>query len=254
MKKWRMANRESRIGRRHVSRNAYSQFTTHHSQFVAVFIFSCSLFAVAASAATPTSAPTVTPTPRPRLSGGFGRPAATPAAPERSNQSQSLSEVVRAADEAKTHKEQKSSVAITNDSLVTDTRKGRVSTSSPKNAPAPTAPKPQESGSVTPAVTPGASSGPAEAEWRERARTARSRVEELKQRVAELEGESKKLESDFYSWDDGSYRDGIIKPAWDRKKEELETAKKNLAQAETELADLPEKARKAGALPGWLRE
>jgi hypothetical protein len=46
----------------------------------------------------------------------------------------------------------------------------------------------------------------------------------------------------------------VIKPAWDKKREELETAKRDLEQAEKELAGLPEMARKAGALPGWLRE
>ncbi|HEX7251528.1 MAG TPA: hypothetical protein VF376_01520 [Thermoanaerobaculia bacterium] len=101
---------------------------------------------------------------------------------------------------------------------------------------------------------PAVSTAGTEEEWRERARSARGRVDELKQRVAQLEAESKKLENDFYSWDDGSYRDGVIKPAWDRKKEDLEAARKDLTQAEADLADLPEKARKAGALPGWLRE
>ena len=72
--------------------------------------------------------------------------------------------------------------------------------------------------------------------------------------VRQFEQQSKKLESDFYSWDDGQYRDGVIKPAWDKKREELETARKDLEQAEKDLAELPEKARKAGALPGWLRE
>ena len=46
----------------------------------------------------------------------------------------------------------------------------------------------------------------------------------------------------------------MIKPAWDKKREELETTRKELTSAEADLADLPEKARRAGALPGWLRE
>ncbi|HXM79966.1 MAG TPA: hypothetical protein VOA00_12090, partial [Thermoanaerobaculia bacterium] len=59
---------------------------------------------------------------------------------------------------------------------------------------------------------------------------------------------------DFYRWDDGQYRDRVIKPAWDKKREELETARIQSKQAEADLADLPEKARKAGVPPGWLRE
>jgi len=104
---------------------------------------------------------------------------------------------------------------------------------------------------ATPVVSPGA---PNETEWRQRAHDARARVEGGKQRVDQLEAETRKLENDFYSWDDGNYRDGVIKPAWDKKKEELEAARKELAAAEADLAELPDRARRAGALPGWLRE
>ena len=93
-----------------------------------------------------------------------------------------------------------------------------------------------------------------EAKWREIASRARQRVADLKDRVARLDAETKKLESDFYAWDDGQYRDNVIKPAWDKKREELETARRDLEGAERDLADLPDRARKAGALPGWIRE
>ena len=69
-----------------------------------------------------------------------------------------------------------------------------------------------------------------------------------------FEAAAHKLENDFYAWDDGQYRDRVIKPAWDRTKEDLEAARKELADAEKDLANLPERARRAGALPGWLRE
>jgi len=161
---------------------------------------------------------------------------------------QSLGDVVRAAGEAKQKKEQqKSNVAITNKTLVTDPKKGRLTTAAPRT-PQPT-PRTSELAPPTPAAA-----GGAEAEWRERARAVRKRVEDAKERIPQLEAETKKLESDFYAWDDGQYRDGIIKPAWDKKREEVEAAKRDLADAERELADLPEKARKAGALPGWIRE
>ena len=66
---------------------------------------------------------------------------------------------------------------------------------------------------------------------------------------------TKKLENDFYAWDDGQYRDRVIKPAWDRTPRASSTdAKHELAAAEKDLADLPERARRAGALPGWIRE
>ena len=159
---------------------------------------------------------------------------------------QSLGETVRAAGAAKKRKESRPPITITNETLVTDPKKGRLTTSSPRSE------------SSTPAAeearpTPGPAEE-AEASWRERMHSARARVEELRERVRQFEQESKKLENDFYSWDDGQYRDGVIKPAWDKKREELETARRELEQAEKDLSELPEKARKAGALPGWLRE
>ena len=76
----------------------------------------------------------------------------------------------------------------------------------------------------------------------------------IKESIARLEAESRKLENDFYAWDDGAYRDRVIKPAWDKTREDLATARKALPGAEKELEDLPDRARRAGALPGWLRE
>ncbi len=208
-----------------------------------------------ALAASSSPAPTPTPTPRPRLSGGFGRPAVTPAAPQVSGTAagtgQSLADAVRAASEAKQRKESKPTVAITNQTLVKDPSKGRLTTAAPRT-PAPT-PRAAAGSSVAPNPTPSSSEG-GEAEWRDRMHLAKKKVEDLKERVYQLEAEAKKLENDFYAWDDGQYRDRVIKPAWDKKKEELEGTRKELAQAEKDLAELPEKARKAGALPGWLRE
>jgi len=202
--------------------------------------------------------PTPTPTPAAaRLSGGFGRAAATPAAPGRAGQS--LADVVRAASQTRQAKETpKPSVSITNQTLVTDPNRGRLTTwqatPRPVGAARPAAGAP--TAAVPPTATPSAEAGTSgdEAQWRETARRTRQRVVDAKNRVSTLEAEAKKLENDFYSWDDGQYRDNVIKPAWDKKREELETARRELEEAEKDLADLPEKARKAGALPGWIRE
>jgi hypothetical protein len=201
--------------------------------------------------ATPKPTPTTTPTPPPRkLAGGFGRgapgAAATPTATAVPGVGQSLGEAVRAAGAAKKRKETRPPISITNETLVTDPKKGRLTTASPRSEPAPAAAQ-----LAKPTTAPAEE---AEAYWRERARGARALVEDLRERVRQFEQESKKLENDFYSWDDGQYRDGVIKPAWDKKREEVETARRDLEKAEKELSELPEKARKAGALPGWLRE
>jgi hypothetical protein len=216
-----------------------------------------------AAGALGSTTPTPTPTSAARLSGGFGRPQATPAvtAPAKG---QSLADVVKAASETRQGGTEaaKGGVSINNRNLVTDPNRGRLTTwqTTPRAAgrvsPAAAAP----GKAATPAAevpTPAPSPDPAEAEeakWRETAAHSRQRVVDLKDLVSRLDGETKKLESDFYAWDDGQYRDNVIKPAWDKKREELETARRDLEEADRTLAELPEKARKAGALPGWIRE
>jgi hypothetical protein len=96
--------------------------------------------------------------------------------------------------------------------------------------------------------------GHGEAYWRNRARSAQEGVERARRRLEEAEAEVKRLETDFYSWDDGQYRDNVIKPEWDRSKEALAHAREDLERARHELESLKDDARKAGAFPGWLRE
>jgi hypothetical protein len=156
----------------------------------------------------------------------------------------------------------KGSLTINNRSLVKSADQGRLSTSKAAPATRPSSPAPSAVPTAAPvAVAKPAQTGeggggalPTEAEWKDIAAKARKRVVDDKARVAELQAATKKLENDFYAWDDGQYRDRVIKPAWDHSREDLENAKQELTAAEADLADLPEKARKAGALPGWIRE
>lgn len=189
--------------------------------------------AAALSALAAAPRPTATPTPGPRLTGGFGK-MPSGLSSQRSGE--------------------KKKVRITNDSLVTEPEKGKLTTSEVRRAPTPTPAAgegPAASGAS--AVTSEPAEG-GEQYWRGEARRLRDRVGGLKETIARLENETKKLEGDFYSWDDGAYRDRVIKPAWDKAREELATARKELPVAEKELAELPDRARRAGALPGWLRE
>jgi len=187
------------------------------------------------------AAPRSTPTPTPQLTGGFGK------AP--------VSGRGRRDGDRK-------GVRITNDSLVTDPSKGRLTTS--RNVPTPT-PRAKAATGKRAAAAGASAAAPGESEaagppeegeeyWRGEARRLRERVAAIKEAVTRLEAESRKLENDFYAWDDGAYRDRVIKPAWDKSREDLATARKDLPAAEKELEDLPDRARRAGALPGWLRE
>ena len=71
--------------------------------------------------------------------------------------------------------------------------------------------------------------------------------------MRELETRSKQLENDFYAMSDGNRRDAVVKPAWDRAREELTKARQELEDARKVLDDLSEDARKSNAPPGWLR-
>ena len=224
--------------------------------------FAAALGVVLAAAAASAPGQTPTPTPRPKLSGGFGRPQAAPA-PVPTASGQSLQDVVKAAAEQRQAKGVGAPtpvVAINNQTLVTDPNRGRLTvlSATPRPAAVPGhagASAASAAAAKAPPPTPAEDPSVAEEQkWREIARQTRQRVADSQERVARLEGEAKKLENDFYSWDDGLYRDNVIKPAWDKKREELETARRDLETAEKDLADLPEKARKAGALPGWIRE
>ena len=205
--------------------------------------------------------PPRTPTPAPRLSGGFGRLRATPVASPKADSGQNFSDVVHAAHESRgTAGAEGGTLTINNRSLVKNPSKGKVSSSKPVPTaarPAPVTPAAASAASQTTkdaAAADAASTGATEAQWRQTAAEARKQVADAKARVAELEAATRKLENDFYAWDDGQYRDRVIKPSWDRSKGELAAAKSALVEAEKSLADLPEKARQAGAMPGWIRE
>lgn len=203
--------------------------------------------------------PTRTPTPAPRLSGGFGRPRATPAESPAPEGGQSFTDVVHAARDARDGASTEGTLTINNRSLVKNSSKGKVSSSKrvPTSARPASTPTPPAAASKKAAEAVAADSTPTgagEAEWRQTAAKTRKRVADAKARVAELEAATSKLENDFYAWDDGQYRDRVIKPAWDRSRSELADARKELVEAEKDLTELPEKARQAGALPGWIRE
>jgi len=218
---------------------------------------------IAVAAALAAQAPARTATPAPRLSGGFGRPRTTAVpTPGAEAGGQALSDVVHAAQETREGAApEKGGVTINNRSLVKGSDKGRVSTSKsvpnpphPGPSPAPTAAPPTTVAGTASGAPEASPTGGTEAEWKAIAAKDRKDVADAKARVAELDATAKKLENDFYAWDDGQYRDRVIKPAWDHARSDLETAKQQLAEAEKTLADLPERARQAGALPGWIRE
>jgi len=95
--------------------------------------------------------------------------------------------------------------------------------------------------------------GRSEAQWKATMDHARSLVQDGERHVRELETKSKQLENDFYAQSDGYRRDGVIKPAWDKSRDELAKARVDLDAARKSLEDLSDEARRSNASPGWLR-
>jgi len=90
--------------------------------------------------------------------------------------------------------------------------------------------------------------------WRARALAARVAWRDALDRVDELESEVAALRQRFYAEDDPYFRDNEIKPAWDRALENLERQRALALRSRDDLDGLLEEGRRAGALPGWLRE
>lgn len=93
-----------------------------------------------------------------------------------------------------------------------------------------------------------------EAYWRTTVRDARVRWRDAEQQVEELQARVAELRNAFYAADDPFYREGVVKADWDAALGDLATAKAEVAAARTDLRRLLNAGRRAGALPGWLRE
>lgn len=96
--------------------------------------------------------------------------------------------------------------------------------------------------------------GQDESFWRHGARERRLRLRRAVDEVLALEEQVAALRLRFYAEDDPYVRDSRIKPAWDRSLERLEQARQDVEVFRRDLQELMEQGRKAGALPGWLRE
>ena len=90
--------------------------------------------------------------------------------------------------------------------------------------------------------------------WRSRALDIRTRLRQSTDRVEDLELSAAGWRRRFYAEEDPYFRDGKIKPEWDRILTQLEETKNEVETTRKELDDFLEEGRRAGALPGWLRE
>jgi hypothetical protein len=219
--------------------------------------------ALAASAAQEPALSGLAPEPTPASATSL-TPAPTPAAPvlsggktQASGSGRSLADVVKLSKEARKDQPQKKSLGtITNETL----RKGGSPTPTPKGAAGKSPPgKPSGKEASSAAPSPSApyvardDKGRSEDDWRRLVDRSKASVQNGELRVRELETRSKQLENDFYAMSDGNRRDAVVKPAWDKAREDLAKARQELEDARKAFDDLSEEARKSNAPPGWLR-
>jgi hypothetical protein len=93
-----------------------------------------------------------------------------------------------------------------------------------------------------------------EAYWRGRGLEIRQRWRQLADEVKQLEQKSTELRQKFYMENDLFVRDNRIKPDWDRVLDRLRQTRLDAEAARQELSDFLEEGRRAGVLPGWLRD
>lgn len=90
--------------------------------------------------------------------------------------------------------------------------------------------------------------------WRTRVREARIEWKQLTEEISQLESDAAGLRNRFYAEDDGFFRDSQVKPAWDRALDRLSETQLAVVAAQANVQAVLEEGRRAGALPGWLRE
>jgi hypothetical protein len=130
---------------------------------------------------------------------------------------------------------------ITNKTLPKQAAKGQITYAEPSKK---TAAKPSA----------GAAEAQDEQYWRNRALEIRQRWKNAADEIVELEKNAAGLRRRFYAEADPYVRDTRVKPEWDRVLDRLEEARAEVETAKEELEALQEEGRRAGALPGWLRE
>jgi hypothetical protein len=90
--------------------------------------------------------------------------------------------------------------------------------------------------------------------WRTRKQETDQRLVDAQSKVQELQNEINNLTTAFYAESDGVAQRPLIESERIERLKELEQAKEDLENARAESEGLEDEARKAGALPGWVRD
>ena len=90
--------------------------------------------------------------------------------------------------------------------------------------------------------------------WRNRSYELRQRWKEAVDEIEELERDADGLRRRFYAESDPYVRDTRVKPDWDRVLDRIREMQEAAERRRQNLEAHLEEGRRAGALPGWLRE
>ena len=90
--------------------------------------------------------------------------------------------------------------------------------------------------------------------WRTRKQETDQKLEEAQSKVQQLQNEINNLTTAFYAESDGVAQRPLIETERIERIKELEQAKQELENARQAAEGLEDEARKAGALPGWVRD
>jgi hypothetical protein len=90
--------------------------------------------------------------------------------------------------------------------------------------------------------------------WRSRKQQVDQQLQDAQSKVQQLQTEVTQLQTAFYAESDGVGQRPVIKQEWDERLKALEQAKQDLQAAQNQSDGLEDEARRAGALPGWVRD
>ena len=167
---------------------------------------------------------------------------------DESSSPRTLVQAARAEKERRARAGAPAAIVINDKNLHQYAAKGQITVADPKTKKAATA---------APAASAIAAADPAvrdEQHWRGHALEIRLRWRAAADEVKKLEQRSAELRQRFYSENDSYVRDNQVKPEWDRVTDRLQKARTETEAARQELASFLDEGRRAGALPGWLRE
>jgi len=90
--------------------------------------------------------------------------------------------------------------------------------------------------------------------WHQKKQETDQQLQDAKSKVDQLQSEINQLTTAFYAESDGVGQRPVIEQERNERLKALEQAQQDLKNAEAQSDGLEDEARKAGALPGWVRD